>query len=209
MASIPTARATDVKKRMSDCTGEELLEEALRHLRLDDAGHQEVKSESTCVPCMMPYITSRFMPRKAGDRPAVRPSGAENLAFVGQYAEAEKDVVFTVEYSVRTAKMAIKSLLESAGPDAPRIEVEPMYRRLSEFMGADAGRLDFTAPVLVADHIEQCASSEPTSGRLLADSSSEHCVIRGTPLNFRNQSTSCPIEADAGTGEFDPEETLS
>ena len=108
-------------------------------LRLDDAAHQEVKSESTCVPCMMPYITSQFMPRKAGDRPAVRPSGAENLAFVGQYAEAEKDVVFTVEYSVRTAKMAIKSLLESAGPDAPRIEVEPMYegyRNLWELMRA-------------------------------------------------------------------------
>lgn len=88
---------------------------------------------------MMPYITSQFMPRKAGDRPAVRPSGAENLAFVGQYAEAEKDVVFTVEYSVRTAKMAIKSLLESAGPDAPRIEVEPVYegyRNLWELMRA-------------------------------------------------------------------------
>jgi hypothetical protein len=75
-------------------------------------------------------------------------------------------------------------------------------------MGADAGRLDFTAPVLVADHIERCASSEPTSGRLLADSASEHCVIRGTPLNFRSQSTSCPIEADAGTGEFDPIRTF-
>jgi hypothetical protein len=74
-------------------------------------------------------------------------------------------------------------------------------------MGADAGRLDFTAPVLVADHIERCASSEPTSGRLLADSASEHCVIRGTPLNFRSRSTSCPIEADAGTGEFDPKPT--
>jgi len=135
----PDSEGDYVKKRMSDCTGEELLEEALRHLRLDDAAHQEVKSESTCVPCMMPYITSQFMPRKAGDRPAVRPSGAENLAFVGQYAEAEKDVVFTVEYSVRTAKMAIKSLLESAGPDAPRIEVEPMYegyRNLWELMRA-------------------------------------------------------------------------
>ena len=74
-------------------------------------------------------------------------------------------------------------------------------------MGADAGRLDFTAPVLVADHIERCTSSEPPSGRLLADSASEHCVIRGTPLNFRSRSTSCPIEADAGRGEFDPKAT--
>jgi oleate hydratase len=133
----PDSQGDFVKKMMSDCTGEELVEETLRHLHLDEATYQETKKSSTSVPCMMPFITSQFMPRKTGDRPAVRPAGMENLAFIGQFAEAEKDVVFTVEYSVRTAKMAIASLL--AAPGTPRIEVEPMYegyRNLWELLQA-------------------------------------------------------------------------
>ncbi len=35
------------------------------------------------------------------------------------------------------------------------------------------------------------------------------CVIRGTPLNFRSRRTSRPTEADAGTGEFDPNPTFN
>lgn len=124
-----------IAKKMADCSGKELLEEALRQLRVDDATFAEVMDpkHSTCIPCMMPYITSQFMPRDPGDRPPVRPVGSENLAFVGQFAEIEKDVVFTVEYSVRTAKAAIKSLIDS------EIEVPPMYegyRNLRELAAA-------------------------------------------------------------------------
>jgi oleate hydratase len=61
---------------------------------------------------MMPYITSQFLVRKAGDRPAVVPPGSTNLAFIGQYAEVPDDVVFTVEYSVRTAWAAVAQLLK-------------------------------------------------------------------------------------------------
>jgi oleate hydratase len=37
--------------------------------------------------------------------------GSKNLAFVGQYCELPDDVVFTVEYSIRSAQTAVYSLL--------------------------------------------------------------------------------------------------
>ena len=60
---------------------------------------------------MMPFITSQFMPRVKGDRPDVVPVGAKNFAFIGQFCEIPDDVVFTVEYSVRSAQMAVYQLL--------------------------------------------------------------------------------------------------
>jgi oleate hydratase len=60
---------------------------------------------------MMPYITSQFMPRLKTDRPEVVPEGCVTLAFLGQFCEIEGDCVFTVEYSVRSAIMAVYTLL--------------------------------------------------------------------------------------------------
>ena len=59
----------------------------------------------------MPYITSMFMPRALGDRPLPVPNGSKNLAFVSQFVEIPEDVVFTVEYSVRAAQIAVYQLL--------------------------------------------------------------------------------------------------
>jgi len=61
---------------------------------------------------MMPFITSQFMPRIKGDRPDVVPPGAKNFAFIGQFCEIPDDVVFTVEYSVRSAQMAAYKLFD-------------------------------------------------------------------------------------------------
>ncbi len=60
---------------------------------------------------MMPFITSQFLRRERGDRPQVAPAGWQNLAFVDQFCELPDDVVFTVEYSVRSAQTAAYSLL--------------------------------------------------------------------------------------------------
>lgn len=60
---------------------------------------------------MMPYITAFFMPRAAGDRPKVVPEGSVNFAFIGQFADTQRDTVFTTEYSVRTAMEAVYTLL--------------------------------------------------------------------------------------------------
>jgi len=60
---------------------------------------------------MMPFITSQFLRREKGDRPQVVPEHSKNLAFVGQFCELPDDVVFTVEYSIRSAQTAVYSLL--------------------------------------------------------------------------------------------------
>ncbi|WP_199242496.1 oleate hydratase [Desulfosporosinus fructosivorans] len=98
-----------VKKRMSDCTGEEILIELLYHLQFE-ADREEIVKSANCIPCMMPFITSQFMPRSLGDRPQVVPEGSTNLAFVGQFCEIPDDVVFTEEYSVRAARIAVYKL---------------------------------------------------------------------------------------------------
>jgi len=56
-------------------------------------------------------ITSQFLRREKGDRPEIVPPGSTNLAFVGQFCELPADVVFTVEYSIRSAQTAVYSLL--------------------------------------------------------------------------------------------------
>ena len=99
-----------VKKKMSDCTGEELVTELLYHMGLKDKIPEILKTVNV-IPCMMPYITSLFMPRVKGDRPEVIPEGSTNFAFLGQFAEVPDDCVFNVEYSVRSATMAVYKLL--------------------------------------------------------------------------------------------------
>ena len=52
-----------------------------------------------------------FMPRLATDRPLPVPRGSKNLAFISQFVEIPDDVVFTIEYSVRAAQMAVYEML--------------------------------------------------------------------------------------------------
>ena len=64
------------------------------------------ENSASTIPCMMPYITAFFMPRRKGDRPDVVPEGCVNFAFLGQFAETVRDTIFTTEYSVRTGMEA-------------------------------------------------------------------------------------------------------
>ena len=92
---------------MAECNGEEMLEELWYHLKIQDLMKPVVDAGKVdCIPVAMLYVDSLFTPRTLGDRPEVLPKGATNFAFLGQFAEAPKDRVFTVEYSVRTAQMA-------------------------------------------------------------------------------------------------------
>ena len=99
-----------VQKPMSACTGKELMTEVMGHLGLT-ADAQAVLDSAQCIPCIMPFITSQFLRRSSGDRPDVIPSRSKNLAFIGQFCEVPEDVVFTVEYSVRSAQTAVYALL--------------------------------------------------------------------------------------------------
>ena len=99
-----------ILKPMAACSGAEIMTELLGHLRL--MGQADgILADATCIPCMMPFITSQFLRRARGDRPQVRPKGSVNFALIGQFCEMPDDVVFTVEYSVRSAQTAVYGLL--------------------------------------------------------------------------------------------------
>lgn len=101
-----------VKKTYSECTGREMFEELLYHMGLEEKIPEILSHTVNVIPSMMPYITAQFMPRVAGDRPAVIPQGSKNFGFLGQFAEVPGDCVFTVEYSVRSAMMAVYGLID-------------------------------------------------------------------------------------------------
>lgn len=121
-----------VKKTLPECSGEEILYELVHHLKFEHK-LDEIMRNTTCIPCMLPFITSQFLPRRKSDRPAVVPACAENFAFIGQYCEIPDDIVFTLEYSVRSAQIAVYTHLN-------RLEkVTPIYkgwRRLSHIFDA-------------------------------------------------------------------------
>ena len=99
-----------VDKPMSACSGREIMTEILGHLHIE-AEADKILADTNCIPCMMPFITSQFLRRETGDRPQVVPAGTKNLAFLGQFCELPNDVVFTVEYSIRSAQTAVYALL--------------------------------------------------------------------------------------------------
>lgn len=102
-----------VGKPMAECTGAEICMEWLYHLGVPENLIEELARESaSTVPCMMPYVTAFFMPRCAGDRPDVVPKECVNFAFLGQFAQTDRDTIFTTEYSVRTAMEAVYTLLD-------------------------------------------------------------------------------------------------
>ena len=104
-----------VDKTIVEATGEEITQELLYHLGVPEVKIKELAKQENvnAVPVYMPFITSYFMPREAGDRPAVVPNDSENLAFIGNFAESpSRDTVFTTEYSIRTAMEAVYTLMD-------------------------------------------------------------------------------------------------
>ena len=100
-----------VKKSMRDCTGKEMLIELLHHLHFEDELDEIMDTVINVIPCMMPYTDAQFQPRAMKDRPQVVPEGSTNLAMISQFVEIPEDMVFTEEYSVRAARMAVYKLL--------------------------------------------------------------------------------------------------
>jgi hypothetical protein len=115
-----------MKKPVCQATRDEITTELYGQLRL--TGKQRKWFEGArVVPCRVPFITSQFMPGSAGDRADVRPGGARNCAVTGQYRELRRDRVFTVAYSVRSARTAAASLTGQVDspPPVARNDLDP------------------------------------------------------------------------------------
>lgn len=106
-ALLPDRIGNFVNKSMLECTGAEILDELIGHLGFD----KSTLKNAICITCVMPYITAQFMPRHPTDRPLPVPKGCINLGMTSQFVEIPNDVVFTVEYSVRSAQLAVYQLL--------------------------------------------------------------------------------------------------
>lgn len=129
-----------IKKPMAECTGDEIMTEFLYQLNMLDM-KDELLKHTYVSTCMMPYVTSQFMPRKVSDRPKCVPDGCTNLGFLGQFVEVKDDVVFTVEMSVRTGMEAVYTL---TGLEKDVLEVYPsrydiryMVERIKRFKGIE------------------------------------------------------------------------
>lgn len=106
-----------VDKPMVDCSGREILTELLSHLRMTDL-QDAVLATTLCRPCRMPYPSSVFEGRRS-DRPQVVPETSTNLGFIGQFCDQPEDVEFTMEYSVRSARTAVATLMQTGNPPPP------------------------------------------------------------------------------------------
>lgn len=120
-----------VNKPMCECTGNEIMTEMLYHFGMLDL-KDELLSHTYVSTCMMPYVTSQFMPRRISDRPKVVPEGCTNLAFIGQFVETPSDAVFTVETSCRTGMYAAYAL---SGVEKKVLEVAPTFYDLRYIIG--------------------------------------------------------------------------
>ncbi len=108
-----------VKKPMRDCTGKEILIELLHHLHMENEMEDILKDVVNVIPCMMPYIDAQFQPRAMSDRPKVVPDGSTNLGLISQFVEIPEDMVFTEEFSVRAARIAVYTLMGVKRPVCP------------------------------------------------------------------------------------------
>jgi oleate hydratase len=106
-----------VQKQVTKCSGSEILEETIRQFRFD-ADLDDILGSSVCIPCLLPHAGSVWLKRTQVDRPKVVPDGAENFAFLGQFCEIPEDIMFTMEYSVRSAQVAIERLFDGPKPPA-------------------------------------------------------------------------------------------
>jgi oleate hydratase len=115
---FPDLNGGFIPKRMTQCSGAEILEELVRQLRFERL--DAIMASSKCVPCHLPFVNNIWLVRKEGDRPNVVPDGSTNLGLIGQYVEVARDIAFTFEYSTRTAWEAIHRLTQR-GPAPPPV----------------------------------------------------------------------------------------
>ncbi len=115
----PRRNGDFVNKPFIEMTGREMLTEVLGQLDRVDTRAVTIASKTdeiwgsivNVVPAHMPYASALFARRAKGDRPAVVPANSKNLAFISQFVEMPFDMVFTEQYSVRAAQIAVYTLL--------------------------------------------------------------------------------------------------
>lgn len=113
-----------VPKPFIEMTGREMLTEVLGQLDRVDTRAVTIAARTdeiwasivNVVPAHMPYASALFARRAKGSRPDVVPANSKNLAFISQFVEMPFDMVFTEQYSVRAAQIAVYRFLGIPDP---------------------------------------------------------------------------------------------
>lgn len=113
----PEKRGNYVEKRMTQCTGTEIMVELLHHLKFPV---ETVLPATNTIPCHFPLATSPLLPRAKEHRPEVIPPQTKNIAIVGQFVEIPEDTTFSMEYSVRGAQTAVYKIMGIA-KESPKL----------------------------------------------------------------------------------------
>ena len=95
-----------VEKPILECSGSDILKETIRQFGFQ-SDETAILRSSVCIPCLLPHVGSVWQKRRQADRPKVIPDGARNFAFIGQFCEMPDDTMFTMEYSIRSAREAV------------------------------------------------------------------------------------------------------
>lgn len=98
-------------KAMTDCSGAEILYELVSCLNLADAWEDIRETVVNVIPCHRRYEKSYLSP--APSKLEIIPTGIENFAVSGDFADSDDNTVFSAEYSVITAKTAAYKLMDS------------------------------------------------------------------------------------------------
>lgn len=100
-----------VHKRLTECTGHDILQEVLGQFGFSEL-YGELQSQTAVTSVILPYLSAPLQRRTPGERPLIHPKGAQNFAFMGQFVDLEGDAAATVEYAVRSAMTAIYGLFD-------------------------------------------------------------------------------------------------
>jgi oleate hydratase len=111
-ALAPARQGDFIKKPMCSCSGEEILSELLSHIGFPS---DLMLSSAVTIPRLMPLATSALLRQTAGDRPEVIPPRTKNIAVVGQFCKLRDETASGMEHSVRSARMAVYSLMGVQG----------------------------------------------------------------------------------------------
>lgn len=99
-----------IKKPIRECSGKEILEELIYHLKIDDLKEEIEKEIVNVIPCIMPYKNSALLQRKSIDMPEIVPEDSVNFALIGSFVNIPKDKIISDEYSVKSGKIAVYKL---------------------------------------------------------------------------------------------------
>lgn len=95
-------------KPMTECTGSEILYELVSCFNLDEVWDDIYETVINVIPCHRRYDKSYLSPTPS--KLEIIPTGIDNFAVSGDFADYDNGTVFTEEYSVSTARTAAYKL---------------------------------------------------------------------------------------------------